>query len=166
MTKTATATSMAASSKCLDLIKKWEGLRLNAYLDSGGVPTIGYGHTKDVAMGQTVTKDEAEYMLAMDVLWAEKCVNDTITATLNQNQFDAVVSFIYNVGPGKSAIKDGFVTLKSGLPSTMRRKINAGDMAGAALEFTKWNLAGGKPLLGLTRRRKEEKELFESQEGL
>lgn len=144
----------------IDLIKSFEGLRLTAYQDSGGIWTIGYGHTGGVKRGQRITKDEAESFLREDLDEAEATVEDVVTVDLSDNQFAALVSFAYNVGPGKKGEKDGFVTLKSGRPPTLLRKLNAGDYDGAADEFLKWNHQGGRVLTGLTRRRKAERSLF------
>ncbi|RUR48814.1 lysozyme [Vreelandella populi] len=141
---------MRLSPAGLELIKAHEGLRLNAYQDVVGVLTIGYGHTGTVKPGMTITKQEAEDILRRDVASFEKAVNDLVTAPLNQNQFDALVSFAFNLGRG--ALQR----------STLLRKLNARDYDGAAAEFGRWINAGGKPWPGLVRRRKEERELFES----
>lgn len=140
---------MNISKKGLNLIKSFEGLELKAYKDSVGVVTIGYGSTgPHVSMGQTITESQAEALLKSDVGRFEKGVEDLVTVPLNQNQFDALVSFSFNLGLGN---------LKS---STLLRKLNSLDYAGAANEFPRWNRAGNKVLAGLTRRRLAEKELF------
>jgi lysozyme len=130
------------------IIKESESLQLKAYLCPAGVWTIGWGHTKGVKAGDTCTIDEAEVMLSSDLLDAEYAVNKCVKVDLNQNQFDALVSFVFNVGGGN---------FKS---STMLRKLNAGDYAGAANEFKRWNKAGGRVLNGLTIRREKESKLF------
>lgn len=139
----------APSPRALGLIKQFEGLKLSAYLCPAGVPTIGYGTTKGVQMGQTITAAEAERLLAEDVTVFAKGVSEAVKVPLEQHEFDALVSFAYNVGLG------AFRT------STLLRLLNAGDKAGAARQFDRWNKAGGKPLAGLTRRREAERKLFE-----
>ena len=140
---------MNISQKGISLIKSFEGLSLKAYKDSVGVTTIGYGSTgPHVSMGQTITEAQAESLLKNDLSRFEKGVSDLVTAPLNQNQFDALVSFSFNLGLGN---------LKS---STLLRKLNSLDYSGAAKEFERWNKAGGKVLAGLTRRRIAERDLF------
>jgi len=139
---------MKTSSKGIDLIKKYEGLRLDAYLDAVGVWTIGYGHTLNVKSTDVITLDEAEYFLRQDVEFAEKEVNKH-NLNINQNQFDALVSFVFNLGVGNFA------------RSTLLRKIksNPNDPT-IRKEFERWIYAGGKILNGLVRRRKEEADLY------
>jgi lysozyme len=140
---------MKISQKGLNLIKSFEGLELKAYKDSVGVVTIGYGSTgPHVSMGQSITETQAEALLLSDVTRFEKGVSDLVKVTLTQYQFDALVSFSFNLGLGN---------LKS---STLLRKLNSLDYKGASLEFARWNKAGGRVLAGLTRRRLAEKELF------
>lgn len=147
------------SEKGKDLIKEFEGLRLNSYRDSVGVWTIGYGHTGTAKPNQTITKNEAERLLEKDLLRFENSVNKAVTIPLNQNQFDALVSIVFNVGEGNSS-KSGIIRLKNGQPSTLLRRLNSGDYLGAALAFKDWRLAGGKVLNGLVRRRQAEFDLF------
>ena len=139
---------MKTSDKGIDLIKKYEGLRLNAYLDAVGVWTIGFGHTLNVKSTDVITLDEAEYFLRQDVEFAEKEVNRH-NLNINQNQFDALVSFVFNLGVGNFA------------RSTLLRKIksNPNDPT-IRKEFERWIYAGGKVLNGLVRRRKEEADLY------
>ena len=139
---------MKTSNKGIDLIKKYEGLRLDAYLDAVGVWTIGYGHTLNVKSTDVITLDEAEYFLRQDVEFAEKEVNKH-NLNINQNQFDALVSFVFNLGVGNFA------------RSTLLRKIksNPNDPT-IRKEFERWIYAGGKVLNGLVRRRREEAELY------
>jgi len=132
----------------LDLIKKFEGLRLHAYQDSVGVWTIGYGHTDGVWDGQKITEDEAEAFLKTDLHLAEQAVDSMVTAPINENQFAALVSFAFNLGT--NALRK----------STLMRKLNAGFPKAAAEEFLKWSHAGGKLLLGLQLRRQAERALF------
>ncbi|EKT4454453.1 MULTISPECIES: lysozyme [Pseudomonas] len=139
---------MRTSQRGLSLIKSFEGLRLQAYQDSVGVWTIGYGTTRGVQAGMKISKEQAERMLLNDVQRFEPEVERLITAPLNQNQWDALISFTYNLGAAN---------LES---STLRRLINAGDYKSAAEQFSRWNKAGGQVLAGLTRRRAAERELF------
>lgn len=140
---------MKISQKGLNLIKEFEGLELNAYKDAVGIVTIGYGSTgSHVSMGQTITQAEAEALLLKDVIRFEKGVEQAVKVPLNQNQFDALVSFSFNLGLGN---------LNS---STLLRKLNAKDYTGAANEMLRWDKAKGKTLKGLTRRRVAERALF------
>lgn len=140
---------MKISQKGLNLIKSFEGLELKAYKDSVRVVTIGYGSTgAHVSMDQTITAQQAEDLLRKDVSRFEEGVTKLVKVPLNQNQFDALVSFSFNLGLGNLG------------SSTLLKKLNASDYQGAALEFERWNKAGGKILNGLTKRRLAEKELF------
>jgi lysozyme len=132
----------------LDLIKKFEGLRLRAYQDSVGVWTIGYGHTDGVWDGQRITEDEAEALLKSDLKLAEQGVTDMVTAPINENQFAALVSFAFNLGT--NALRG----------STLLRQLNMGFPKAAAEQFLRWDHAGGKLLLGLQLRRQAERALF------
>lgn len=151
---------MKINQEAETLIKDFEGLRLNAYQCSAGVWTIGWGHTRGVKKGDKITREKAEELFREDIPVFEKIVEDAVKVPLNENQFSALVSFCFNVGPGKKGVKDGFVTLKNGNPSTMLRKLNAGDYTGAASQFHSWINAAGKPSNGLVRRRKAEAQLF------
>lgn len=143
---------MRISQKGVDLIKHYEGCRLKAYKDIVGVWTIGYGHTGgDVHEGQVITQEEAEALLRLDLERFERGVQFQVTVPLTQNQFDALVSFSFNLGLG--ALKG----------STLLKKLNAGDYAGAQREFLKWDMAGGKHVPGLQIRRTAESFLFGSQ---
>lgn len=139
---------MRTSQRGLSLIKSFEGLRLQAYQDAVGVWTIGYGTTRGVNAGMKISKEQAERMLLNDVQRFEPEVERLVTVPLSQNQWDALVSFTYNLGAAN---------LES---STLLRKLNAGDYAAAADQFPRWNKAGGKVLVGLTRRREAERALF------
>ena len=133
------------------LIKQYEGLRLTTYKDAVGIPTIGYGHVENpIPPGgtRTITAEDAEQILREDLQRFEHDVNNMLTVEVTQNQFDALVSFAFNLGPAN---------LKS---SNLLRKVNSGDFNGAAEEFPKWNHAGGQVLAGLTARRNAEKNLF------
>jgi lysozyme len=133
------------------LTKGFEGLRLTAYRDCAGVLTIGYGHTgPDVVVGLVIDEARAEELLRNDLEEAVACVNRAVTAAIAQNQFDALVDFCFNVGCGAF------------LNSTLLRKVNAADFAGAATQFALWVHAGGEVVAGLVRRRKMEAEMFVS----
>lgn len=147
--------SMKTGPKGLAEIMKWEGLRLRAYRCSAGVLTIGYGHTSmagppTVNPGMTITKAQAEQILKRDLRKYEKAVNDAVRVDLSQEQFDALVSFCYNVGPG------GF------RKSSALRMVNARRFDAVPAKLMLWNKAGGRVLKGLTRRRAAEGELFMS----
>ena len=140
---------MQISEKGLDLIRKYEGLRLVTYVCPGGKRTIGYGHTgPDVKSGQKIDTERANELLTRDVQRFEIAVNELVTVPMTQGMLDALISFSFNLGVG---------SLKS---STLLKKLNAADLDGAANEFLKWNQAKGKVLDGLTERRKSERELF------
>ena len=131
------------------LIKKFEGCELEAYQCSAGVWTIGYGHTKDVVEGKIITQEQAEEMLIDELHEYENYINDYVTVALSQNQFDALVSWVYNLGPAN---------LKS---STLLKVLNSNDFEGVPAQIVRWNKANGKVLEGLTRRREAEAELFD-----
>lgn len=140
---------MEISQKGIDLIKQFEGCRLTAYKCPAGVLTIGYGHTgADVKEGQTITQEQAEKLLRSDLVVHCNNVSGLVKVPLNQNQFDALVSFEYNIGYGN---------FKS---STLLRLLNQGDYNGAAEQFQRWRYANGKVLSGLITRRQKEKDLF------
>lgn len=133
----------------IELIKSFEGLELKAYKDPIGIPTIGYGHIKDVQMGDSLSNEaEAVALLQKDLLIYEKAVNNAVKVTINQNQFDALVSFTYNLGGG--ALRK----------STLLKRLNSGNMLAASKEFRRWVKAGGRTLKGLVRRREAERVLF------
>lgn len=141
---------MNLSGKGLALIRKHEGLRLKAYRCPAGVLTIGYGHTgPDVKEGLEINQAKANCLLDSDVRFAVKKVNELVKKPINQNQFDALVSFTFNLGSGNLA------------KSTLLKKVNVdpGDKTISG-EFAKWVNSGGKPLPGLIARRKEEAELY------
>lgn len=142
---------MKTSPKGIALIKSAEGLRLKAYPDpgTGGLPwTIGYGSTSGVTRNMVITEAQAEQMLAEDLVRFERIVDRAVRVSLNQGQFDALVSFTYNVGEGNFT------------KSTLLRKLNAGDTAGAAEQFSRWVNAAGKVLPGLVKRRAAERAMF------
>ncbi len=133
--------SQTTNNAGLKLIESFEGLRLTAYQDSVGIWTIGYGHTKGVKQGQTITQQQAEAFLQQDLAVAEAAVN-RLGLTLSDNQFAALVSFTFNLGAGNLT-----KLLKNGL-------------AAAADRILLFDHAGGKALPGLTRRRTAERALF------
>ena len=133
----------------IELTQQFEGLRLTAYQDQVGVWTIGYGHTgPDVYPGLTISQNEATTLLLRDVGTAATCVNHVVTVALQQDEFDALVDFVFNLGTQAFA------------GSTLLRKLNASDFEGAINEFAKWDHAGGKVVAGLLRRRLAEAALF------
>lgn len=145
------ASQMNASPAGRRLIQRLEGLRLTAYLDTAGVPTIGWGHTgPGVEPGQQITRQEAEALFTADLAVAEAPVR-ALAARLTQGQFDALVSFTYNVG---AAAFEG---------STLRRKVEA-DPADATIpaEFRRWTYAAGAYSDGLANRREEEIKMYNS----
>lgn len=143
---------MNISPQGLGLIKRFEGLHLKTYIDPVGIPTIGYGTTvangRPVKMGMTITEEEAEEFLYADLQRFEDYVNQALLVPVSQEQFDALVSFVYNLGPTNFR------------NSTLLRLINQGRFAEAQPQFLRWNRAGGKILKGLTRRRLAEAALF------
>lgn len=140
---------MQTSKKGLEFIQDVEGCKLFAYLDTGGVWTIGVGHTgPEVVKGLSCTMEQAMKWLAEDSTEAQEAVNKLVKVPLTQNQFDALVSFVFNVGVNAFA------------KSTMLRKLNLGDYAGASKEFPRWNKDNGKEILGLTKRRLLEQGVF------
>ncbi|NET39363.1 MAG: lysozyme [Cyanothece sp. SIO1E1] len=141
----------------LQLIKRSEGLRLEAYQDPAEIWTIGYGTTnlgnsKPITADLKITEAEAEALLKRDIKEFEAAVANLVTVPLNSNEFSALVSFTYNLGPGN--LKD----------STLLEYLNAGNRPAAADEFEKWVYAGGRILEGLVIRRRAEKALFLSQD--
>lgn len=137
---------MRISNKGIELIKQFEGCRLKAYKDPAGVPTIAFGHTAGVKMGDTITQEQADELLRDDLeIYEGKVAKYDDKYHWNQNQFDALVSFAYNIGSIDQLTSNGRRSIK-----TISDKI---------LEYNK---AGGKKLEGLVRRRKAEKELFDA----
>jgi lysozyme len=151
---------MYISKKGLDLIKFFETLKLKAYRCPAGVWTVGYGHTKGVYPGMVITEELADKFLVDDVWNFEREVESLVKVPITQNQFDALVSFAFNVG---SDIDDDDIAEGLG-DSTLLKKLNRGDVQGAADEFPKWNKSRGKVLNGLIKRRAAERELFLAQE--
>jgi len=143
---------MKISQEGLSLIKKFEGCELEAYRCAANVLTIGYGSTKGVKEGDTITQEEADSLLLHEMDEYEGYVKDSVTVDLNQNQFDALVSWVFNLGPSN---------LKA---STLLKVLNAKDYEGVPAQIKRWNKAGGKVLQGLIRRREAESLLFAGKE--
>ena len=140
---------MRTNRRGIALIQEFESCRLKAYLCSGGKWTVGWGSTgPDIVRGTVWTQEQADERFARDLQRFEREVESLLTFEPTSNEFSALVSFAYNVGTNALA------------KSTLLRKFNAGDIAGAANEFLRWNKAGGKVLAGLTRRREAERDLF------
>ena len=145
---------MKISQEGIALIKKFEGCELEAYKCPAGVWTIGYGHTKDVKEGDRINKDEANYLLEEEMIEYEGYINDMVNVPLDQNQFDALTSWVYNLGS---------INLMS---STMFTLLNEGKYDEFPQQIKRWNKAGGKVLDGLVKRREAEALLFEGKEWL
>ena len=139
---------MKLGERGTEILKYFEGCKLTAYQDSVGVWTIGYGHTKGVYDGMTITQDQAEQMLLSELEEYEGYIKDMVTVPLTQNQFDALVVWVYNLGPTNFR------------NSTLLKELNAGNYNAAGQEITRWNKAGGKVLAGLVKRREAEAQLF------
>lgn len=157
---------MKISPNGLKVKKYFESCKLKAYPDPGsknGLPiTIGWGHTgPEVHKGLVWTQEKADAVLLEDIAIREKMVLDMVKVPMTQGQFDAMVDIVFNVGLGKKGVRDGIRELKNGNPSTLLKRLNAGDYAGAAAQFLVWNKNDGKVMLGLARRRLAEKYLFE-----
>lgn len=141
--------NLTYSKNGLALTEQFEGCRLTAYQDQTGVWTIGYGHTgTGVHAGLTITQDQAEALLVSDVAASATYVNGAVLVVLNQDEFDALVDFVFNLGRGAFA------------GSTLLKDLNAGDFTGAANQFDRWDQAGGQVVAGLLRRRQAETALF------
>jgi lysozyme len=145
---------MKTSKQGVDLIKHYEGLRLKPYMCSAGVPTIGYGSTyypdgiKVTMVDRQITEEEAETLLAATLLPFEREVDRMVAVPISQGQFDALVSFSFNLG--SNALRG----------STLLKKLNRGDKDGAAAQFGVWVNAAGKLLPGLVKRRESERKIF------
>ena len=143
---------MKFSTNGLELLKKLEGFRAKPYPDSGGKMTVGYGHLivpgDGVAVGDIIDPMKATELLSKDVKYAVDGVNNNVTSSITQNQFDALVIFTYNVGV--SAFKN----------STLLKMLKAGDVAGASLQFLRWDKVNGVSIPGLHTRRVAEQTLF------
>lgn len=141
------------SARGLGALKQYEGLRLEAYQDVAGVWTIGYGHTSAAGLphvnrGMTITMREAESILIRDLAQYEATVQRAVNVPMTQGQYDACVSLCYNIGP------------RAFDRSTLVKRLNRGDVPGAAVALTWWNKAGGRVVGGLVKRRAREKAMF------
>lgn len=144
------AKDLKPSEECVKLIEEFEGFRSEAYQDSVGVWTIGFGSTRGVKPGDTITHHEAkERMLEELDRYYATAIRIHVKVPVTQSMFDSMCSFCYNVGQGNFS------------NSTLLKKLNKEDYQGSSEEFTKWVYAGGKQLAGLVRRRKAERALFE-----
>ena len=130
------------------LIQSFESCRLTAYLDQGGIPTIGWGHTAGVQMGDTCTQEQADTWFVADTGAACRVVNVNVDVAITQGQFDALVSLCFDIGGGRFH------------GSTLLRILNAGDTVGAADQFLVWDHDNGQQDPGLLRRRQAERALF------
>ncbi|ECY9928067.1 lysozyme [Salmonella enterica subsp. enterica] len=139
---------MKTSDNGRAFIRAREGVNLAAYQDGGGVWTIGYGHTRGVKQGQVINHEQADEFLDSDLRQVESCISERVTVALNQNQFDALVSFVFNVG--RQAFSD----------STLLKKLNEGNYRAAADQFTRWVYDNDKFVQGLYNRRVAERDLF------
>jgi len=143
--------NLSYSKNGLSLTQSFEGVRLTAHQDQVGVWTIGYGHTgPDVHGGLAITQEQANDLLMGDVSHAAAAVNRLVTVPLTQDQFDALVDFVFNVGIGNFG------------SSTLLRELNASNFTEAAAQFERWSHAGGIVVAGLLRRRQAEAKLFQT----
>jgi len=143
---------MQISKTGTELLKHFEGCELKAYQDSVGVWTIGYGHTKGIYEGLEITQSEAEKMLQDELPEYEGYITDKVVPMLQQHEYDALVCWVYNLGP---------TNLSS---STLLKRLNAGEFKDVPFQMKRWDKAGGQPLLGLTRRRNAEALLFKGED--
>src|SRR5690554_539896 len=144
---------MHPSGECVSMIQEFEGFRSKAYQDSVGVWTIGFGTTRGVKPGQTITREEAEKRMLEELdRYYSSAVRSRVRVPLTQEMFDALSCFVYNVGEPQFA------------NSTMLGKLNQGDYEGAEEEFERWVFAGGQKLAGLVRRRNAEQALFRGED--
>ena len=142
---------MTYSKAGIDLTERFEGCRIKAYPDTGGVWTIGYGHTHGVYEGMVCTLEQAESWLEQDVQAAADAVNRLVQISLKQSEFDALVDFVFNLGAGAFA------------RSTMLKDVNAGNLSAAALQFPLWDRDAGRVLAGLLHRRLAEEAEFDEE---
>jgi lysozyme len=143
---------MQISQEGLSLIKKFEGCELEAYKCAAGVWTIGYGSTKGVKEGDTITQEGADKLLTEEMHEYEGYINDMVTVDLKQNEFDALVSWVFNLGPSNLS------------SSTLLNRLNNKMFDDVPNQIKRWNKAGGEVLQGLVRRREAEALLFEGKE--
>jgi lysozyme len=139
---------MRITQEGIDLIKRWEGLKLKAYLCPANVWTIGYGHTTNVTPGMEITEEQAEELLRKDLEVFEAVILNNVVVELTEHQFAALVSWAYNVGAG--AVRR----------STLLKKLNAGDYDSVPAQLARWNRVNGRVVQGLTNRRAAEAGLW------
>lgn len=142
--------NMQISQEGLALIKKYEGCELEAYLCPAGVLTIGYGHIKNVKEGDTITQEEANDMLLHEMVEYEEYINELVKVDLQQYQFDALCSWVFNLGPTNL------------ISSTLLKVLNNKDYEGVPTQIKRWNKSNGEVLEGLVKRREAEALLFEN----
>jgi lysozyme len=143
---------MHISAEGLSLIKKFEGCELKAYRCAANVLTIGYGTIKNVTEGMEITQEEAETLLQEEMHEYEGYINDMVKVPLEQHQFDAMVSWVFNLGSGNLS------------SSTLLKKLNNSEYDEVPAQIRRWNKAGGKVLDGLIRRREAEAKMFLNQD--
>ena len=143
---------MQISQEGISLIKKFEGCELEAYKCAAGVWTIGYGSTKGVEEGNTISQEDADNLLLEEMHEYEGYVNDMVTVDLKQNEFDALVSWVFNLGPSNLS------------SSTLLSRLNNKVWDDVPNQIKRWNKAGGQVKQGLVRRREAEALLFEGKE--
>ena len=143
---------MEISQEGVSLIKKFEGCELEAYKCAAGKWTIGYGRTKNVKEGDTIEQEVADNLLNEEMSEYEGYINDMVESDLKQNEFDALVSWVYNLGSSNLS------------SSTLLQKLNTKEWDDVPNQIKRWNKAGGKVLQGLIRRREAEALLFEGKE--
>lgn len=137
------------NSRGISLLKLYEGCKLYSYKDQGGILTIGYGHTgPDVKENQTITQEQADQLLELDLARFEKGVSELVTVSINESEFSALVCLAYNIGLGNLS------------RSTLLKKLNENNKEDAANQFLVWNHINGVPSDGLSRRRLSERALF------
>jgi lysozyme len=140
---------MQYSKSGLQLTERFEGCRLVAYQDQGGVWTVGYGHTgPDVYPGMVITQEQAQALLEQDIQRAVDTVNRLVSVPITQGEFDALVDFVFNLGAGAF------------MASTLLRDVEAQDWAAAAAQFSRWDHCGGQVVAGLLTRRLAERQEF------
>tara|TARA_R100001198_G_C5196061_1_gene186891 strand:+ start:17 stop:517 length:501 start_codon:yes stop_codon:yes gene_type:complete len=152
LTQATKESNMNISQEGIALIKKFEGCELEAYKCAAGVWTIGYGSTKGVKEGDTIKQEDADKLLTEEMSEYESYINDMVEADLKQNEFDALVSWVYNLGPSNLS------------SSTLLQRLNNKDWDDIPNQIKRWNKAGGVVKQGLIRRREAEALLFEGKE--
>ena len=161
--RTIATITAAALAIAVEIVPRFEGRELVAYLDPVRIPTICSGHTRGVSLGDVATEEECDQKTLEDLNEADRIfqanVPPGIVEKLSPNTYAAFLSFILNVGPGKKGVKDGFVVLKSGRMSTMLRKLKEGDVVGACKQLPYWDSAGGRKMRGLAIRRAAEEKI-------